>query len=141
MGFLKSLLLSLLSATALASPVELEKRQLPVGQVIYSCTVPNTVALTFDDGPAGYTSQLLDLLAAQGVKATFFLNGQNFGNIYSYSGVVQRMVNEGHQVGSHTWAHADLATLDAAGVTSQMTQLEDALMSIIGKFPTYMRPP
>lgn len=40
-----------------------------------------------------------------------------------------------------SWAHADLATLDAAGITSQMTQLEDALSSIIGKIPTYMRPP
>lgn len=48
---------------------------------------------------------------------------------------------EGHQIGSHTWSHADLATLDAAGITSQMTQLETALTSILGKVPTYMRPP
>jgi peptidoglycan/xylan/chitin deacetylase (PgdA/CDA1 family) len=34
-----------------------------------------------------------------------------------------------------------LTTLDAAGITSEMTQLEDALLSIIGKFPQYMRPP
>lgn len=51
------------------------------------------------------------------------------------------MVNDGHQVGSHTWAHADLTTLDAAGITSQMTQLENALATIINKIPTYMRPP
>lgn len=59
----------------------------------------------------------------------------------SYTAQVQRMISDGHQVGSHTWSHADLATLDAAGITSQMTQLETALNSIIGKTPTYMRPP
>lgn len=40
-----------------------------------------------------------------------------------------------------SWSHPDLATLSSAAVTSQMTQLETALLSIIGKFPTYMRPP
>jgi peptidoglycan/xylan/chitin deacetylase (PgdA/CDA1 family) len=40
-----------------------------------------------------------------------------------------------------SWSHADLATLDTAGITSQMTQVETALTTIIGRFPTYMRPP
>jgi len=129
----------LLAALAIASPVE--KRQVPVGQVITSCTVPGTFALAFDDGPYVYTNGLLDQLSAAGFKATFFVNGQNYGNIYDYSAVIQRMVADGHQVGSHTWSHADLATLDAAGITSQMTQVETALLSIIGKYPQYMRPP
>jgi peptidoglycan/xylan/chitin deacetylase (PgdA/CDA1 family) len=80
-------------------------------------------------------------LDANGVKATFFVNGANYGNIYDYAAVLQRIDGSGHQIGSHTWSHADLATLDAAGITSQMTQVEAALTSIIGKFPTYMRPP
>jgi peptidoglycan/xylan/chitin deacetylase (PgdA/CDA1 family) len=83
----------------------------------------------------------LDILDGAGVKATFFVNGQNYGNIYDYASVLQRMDGSGHQIGSHTWSHADLATLDAGGITSEMTQVEDALISIIGKFPTYMRPP
>lgn len=69
------------------------------------------------------------------------MNGQNYDSIYNYESVIQRMVANGHQVASHTWDHADLATLDQAGVVSEMTQLETALLSIIGKFPTYMRPP
>src|SRR5258708_1045794 len=99
MGF-KTLTTLLLSALALASPVE--KRQ-AIGQIITSCTVPGTFALTFDDGPFAYTSHLLDILASNGVKPTFFLNGANFGNIADYAGVVQRMVADGHQVGSHTY--------------------------------------
>lgn len=41
----------------------------------------------------------------------------------------------------HSWSHADLTTLDAAGITSEMTQLEAALLNILGEFPQYMRPP
>jgi hypothetical protein len=51
------------------------------------------------------------------------------------------MIADGHQVGSHTWSHADLTTLDAAGITSQMTQLEAAFTTILGDIPSYMRPP
>jgi peptidoglycan/xylan/chitin deacetylase (PgdA/CDA1 family) len=140
-GF-KSLAVASLLATSLAAPSEHHnhKRQ-AAASVIYSCTVPGTVALTFDDGPAGYTGQLLDILNRAGHKATFFVNGQNYGNINDNAAVVRRIVNEGHQLASHTWSHADLGTLDAAGVTSQMTQLENALIGIVGKFGTYMRPP
>ncbi|ORY58382.1 uncharacterized protein BCR38DRAFT_468653 [Pseudomassariella vexata] len=137
-----SLIRVTLIAGAAASPL-IQPRQstIPVGTAIFSCTVPNTVALTFDDGPFTYTSSVLDQLDAAGMKGTFFMNGNNWGNIYDYTTVVQRAVEGGHQVASHTWAHPDLATLDAAAVTSQMTDLETAFLSIIGKFPTYMRPP
>lgn len=74
----------------------------PVGVVIDRCTTPGTIALTFDDGPYQYTADLLELLSQNGAPATFFLNGQNIGNIYDYAGIVQRMHNEGHQIGSHT---------------------------------------
>jgi peptidoglycan/xylan/chitin deacetylase (PgdA/CDA1 family) len=51
------------------------------------------------------------------------------------------MVSDGHHVGSHTWSHANLTSLDRAGVISQMQQVEDALMNILGVYPVYMRPP
>ncbi|KAA8908143.1 hypothetical protein FN846DRAFT_685514 [Sphaerosporella brunnea] len=117
----------------------------PYGANIYTCTRPGFVALTFDDGPHVFTSGLLDILKANGVVATFFLNGKNWGDDDIYgstkSALVQRMIAEGHQVGSHTWSHADLDTLSPSGMTSEMTQLESAFLSIIGKYPTYMRPP
>ena len=93
-------LLTALAASAVASPVA--PRQ--AGSIIFSCTSPGTVALTFDDGPFEYTSQALDLLSDAGFKATFFLNGQNWANINDYASTVQRMDSEGHQIGSHTYA-------------------------------------
>lgn len=96
-----SYLISALAVAAAASPVaNIQPRQ--AGQVYFGCSVPGTVALTFDDGPFTFTDTVLNTLAAAGMKATFFLNGQNWANINDYSSTVQRMVNEGHQVGSHT---------------------------------------
>lgn len=51
------------------------------------------------------------------------------------------MISNGHQVASHTWDHADLAGLSEDAVTEEMTDLETVLLGLIGKFPTYMRPP
>ncbi|KAF9911752.1 hypothetical protein EC991_002480 [Linnemannia zychae] len=115
----------------------LEKR----GGIITSCRVPGTIAMTFDDGPYRFTNQLLNILKDRGVKATFFVNGHNIGDIYQYDWVVKRAYREGHQIASHTWAHADLATLSYDQISAQMTQLDNALKSIIGVRPVYMRPP
>lgn len=105
MAPLSAIVVSLLSAFAYASPLEtISKRQsaVPYGTIITSCTVPGTFALTFDDGPYIYTDELLDLLASNGVKATFFINGQNYANIFSFTSTIQRMVNDGHLIGSQT---------------------------------------
>jgi peptidoglycan/xylan/chitin deacetylase (PgdA/CDA1 family) len=79
---------------------------LPVGAIITHCTIPGTIALTFDDGPYIYTPQILDTLAEHGARATFFLNGHNRGNIHTSPDVVQRTLAEGHQLGSHTFVDA-----------------------------------
>lgn len=103
MSSLKYLLGALAVVPAAASPVaNLQARQIPAGSVISSCTTPGTVALTFDDGPFIYTERVLDALSSAGAKATFFLNGQNWGNINDFASTVRRMESEGHQVGSHT---------------------------------------
>lgn len=74
----------------------------PIGAVIDHCVIPGTIALTFDDGPFIYTAQMLDTLAFHGAVATFFLNGVNKGSIDGFPELVQRALNEGHQLGSHT---------------------------------------
>jgi len=119
------------------------KRDLPFdGSIVYACTVPGTVALTFDDGPFDYTQTIVDALTAAGHKATFFQNGQNYGSIFDYASVLQSMIAGGHQIGSHTWAHTDLGLMtNADDIVAAMQQLEDAHVQIIGKAPTYMRPP
>ncbi|KAG7105509.1 peptidoglycan-N-acetylglucosamine deacetylase like protein [Verticillium longisporum] len=113
----------------------------PVGAAISSCTVPGTFALTFDDGPFSFTDHVLDLLKAAGVKATFFVNGQNWGDINDYRPTVERILAEGHQLGSHTNRHPDLTTQSDAEIIEDMTTLENTLISLVGRFPTYMRPP
>ncbi|CCF42768.1 polysaccharide deacetylase [Colletotrichum higginsianum] len=122
--------------TSLALPT-----RIPYGTVIDSCTVKDTFALTFDDGPFTYTNHVLDLLAEAQVRATFFVTGSLLSDIREQKAVIQRMLDEGHQVGHHTWSHADLATTSDKDVVTQMTKLEDAFFDIIGKCPTYMRPP
>ncbi|RGP73148.1 chitin deacetylase [Fusarium longipes] len=128
-------------AAALTIPTYPKKRALSAGFAIYSCTTPGTVALTFDDGPFIYTESVLDQLASAGFQATFFLNGYNLGNIEDYQSTVDRMINEGHQVASHTYGHPDLAVLNDYDVEQQMALLSNQFTYMIGKDPVYMRPP
>jgi len=77
----------------------------PYGKLIKTCKDPGTVALTFDDGPFRYTNGLLDTLKSNGgIRATFFVNGKNAGDIkdQAMKDVLKRMIADGHQIGSHT---------------------------------------
>ncbi|KAJ1333292.1 peptidoglycan-N-acetylglucosamine deacetylase [Microdochium nivale] len=118
----------------------------PYGPNIKSCTVPGKVALTFDDGPYTYTAQLLDILAKNSVKATFFINGNNMGGLISdpkngFRDVVKRMFNEGHQIGSHSYTHANFDKISTQQRKEEIVNNEMAIADIIGVFPTYFRPP
>ncbi|KAL4781954.1 hypothetical protein BJX76DRAFT_349736 [Aspergillus varians] len=131
------LALATLTSIALSSPLT-PRDTVPTGQVIASCTTPNTIALTFDDGPSVYTSQLLDLLSRYNAHATFFVLGDSS---QQYPELLQRMRSEGHQIGSHTYDHYSLPTLSYAEIVQQMTRLEDVLSQSVGVVPSYMRPP
>ncbi|KAI5848420.1 hypothetical protein BZA05DRAFT_420297 [Tricharina praecox] len=118
----------------------------PYGSELFACTKANTIALTFDDGPYSYTAALLDLLKEKDVKATFFITGNNLDKgaidtTSTWSSVIQRMYDEGHQIGSHTWTHADLSTVTENTRRYEMIRNEQAFLSILGRYPTYMRPP
>ncbi|PHH71525.1 hypothetical protein CDD80_5221 [Ophiocordyceps camponoti-rufipedis] len=115
----------------------------PFGTIITKCTVPDTFALTFDDGPFDFTPGLLKTLKDAEAKATFFVNGDNFAKIEDRRCVLKQMLNEGHQIGSHGFQHDNLTDLDENGIEQQMFQLETRLLdnSSIQMAPTYMRPP
>jgi len=118
----------------------------PYGPNLKSCTVPGKVALTFDDGPYAYTSALLDLLAKNNAKATFFLNANNVDGLITdpakgYISVVKRMFNEGHHIGSHSYTHANFDKISAEERRNEIIYNEIAIADIIGVFPTYFRPP
>lgn len=93
------------------------------------------VAITYDDGPGAYTNNLLDGLKARGVKATFFMVGTN---VAGYSSVVSRVYQEGHQVANHSYNHANLTSLSAAGVQSQLQTVNAMLDKVCGKGTSYM---
>ncbi|KAH8194693.1 hypothetical protein TruAng_011148 [Truncatella angustata] len=119
----------------------------PYGVSISHCTVNGKVALTFDDGPYIYTSELLDTLKKNSVKATFFIVGNNGGkgqielSSTGYPAVIQRMYADGHQIGSHSWSHQNMALLTSQQRHDQIVRNEIALVDILGFIPTYFRPP
>lgn len=132
----------LAASGAIAMPATLNARAGPdPGTVITSCTEANTIALTFDDGPYTYEPTILSALEAAGAKATFFVTGNLYDCIYNNEDTLKSAYDAGHQIGSHTWSHTDLASLSESEITTEMTKLETALANILGVKPTYMRPP
>ncbi|GKT61784.1 chitin binding protein [Colletotrichum tofieldiae] len=121
------------------------KGSVPYGGVgIYNCVNDGDVAITYDDGPYIYTAAMLDAFKAHGAVATWFITGNNIGkgmiNV-AYSDVIQRMVADGHQIASHTWSHENLDQMTQEQRKNQMVYNEIAFQSILGFYPTYMRPP
>ncbi|KDQ06975.1 carbohydrate esterase family 4 protein [Botryobasidium botryosum FD-172 SS1] len=124
-----------------ASAAIIPRRQM--ANVMTACTVPKTAALTFDDGPFSWHNQIVDTLDAAGAKGTFFINGNNYGCIYSNDSVnrMQYSYSRGHQIASHTWDHAHLPTLDETRMEQQFNLSDVAFSKILGVVPTFMRPP
>jgi peptidoglycan/xylan/chitin deacetylase (PgdA/CDA1 family) len=83
------------------------------------------------------------MLDRKGVKASFFVNGQNQGDITQarWANVVRTAAARGHCIGSHTWSHRSLGNIDTAGIRREMLDLESLLNTILGKRVRYMRPP
>lgn len=97
------------------------------------------VALTFDDGPNEcYTEELLDGLAARGVKATFFLIGKK---VEENPEIVKRIYEEGHLLGNHSYDHVNLSEMSETAACEQINRTNDAIRQITGAAPEYLRPP
>ena len=77
-----------------------------IGTMDYAETLPladQEVVLTFDDGPIPpYTSKILDILAAECVKATYFIVGEM---AKEYPALVRRVYDAGHTIGTHSMTH------------------------------------
>ena len=97
------------------------------------------VILTFDDGPdPTWTPKILDILKQYNVKATFFLVGSQAEN---YPGLVQRIVDEGHLIGSHTYTHANLSEISKEQISLELNATQLLIESITGRSTTLFRPP
>lgn len=109
------------------------------GYVEQKPIVDKKVALTFDDGPHPYyTEMLLDGLKERGVKATFFLIGKSIdGN----EDIVKRMYEEGHLIGNHTYNHVELNKESIIEQCEEITKANNKIFEITGYTPEFMRPP
>ena len=83
------------------------------------------IALTFDDGPhRQYTAQILDILKKYNIKATFFTVGTN---VEKFPELIEREINEGHEVANHTYSHKHMAELGESEFVAEILGWEDAL--------------
>ena len=96
------------------------------------------LALTFDDGPGQYTDELLDCLEENNAHATFFMLGQN---VSAYPDAPKRMLEIGCEIGSHSWDHTQLTTIDIDAVAKQFSDTDDALMQACGQTASVARAP
>ncbi|HET9648489.1 MAG TPA: bifunctional polysaccharide deacetylase/glycosyltransferase family 2 protein [Microlunatus sp.] len=101
--------------------------------------VPNRhVVLTFDDGPTQWTSDILDVLAARHVPATFFVIGARAAE---RPDLVRRMYAEGHEVGLHTFTHLNAANASPARLRVELDQTQLVLAGATGHLTDLVRLP
>ncbi|RFU61156.1 polysaccharide deacetylase family protein [Peribacillus glennii] len=98
------------------------------------------VYLTFDDGPSVYTHQLLDILAKNKVKATFFMID---GNMKNYAGQVKRLVKDGNYPGLHSVSHDSrkLYKTNSTNFANEMVTTQATLKRITGFSSHIIRAP
>lgn len=121
-----------------AAPVAPKVKITASAKIITSCTVKGVAALTFDDGPSSeHTPKLLDYLAKQKVKATFFINGDNVVQIKdpAVKKLVKKAYDAGHQIASHTWSHANLTNLAVPGIKEEMTKRKLEKVNVYAQTP------
>ena len=98
-----------------------------------------TIALTFDDGPDPvWTPRVLDVLARHRAHATFFQVGSR---VNEHPGIARRVVAEGHEIGSHTFTHADVGAVPAWRLGAELTLTRNAIAAATGRRPVLLRPP
>lgn len=102
-------------------------------------TVDRGVAVTFDDGPVpGTTDRVLDALEALDVQATFFCVGRNAAR---HPGLLARMRDGGHAIGSHSLTHAALGTQTPRRLAQDYIDGRSAVEDALGTTVSLFRPP
>ena len=96
-----------------------------------------TVTLTFDDGPGKFLPEFLDVLHEAGVPATFFW----LSRLLHPSRPWQRVLEEGHQIGTHTIKHPDLTKLPYEEQYKELAASKAAIEEVTQNKVTYFRPP
>lgn len=106
---------------------------------VADCPTKNTWGLTYDDGPAYYTPNLLNYLDQNGLKSTFFVIGSR---AVSFPPILQSEYMNGHQISVHTWSHsAPLTTLTNEQIIAELGWTKKIIKDVLGVTPNTMRPP
>lgn len=99
-----------------------------------------TAYITFDDGPSVLTEKILDILEKNGVRATFFLIGNQIND--NTRPIVARLIKDGNQIGAHTYSHeAQKIYADADSYYNDIMQAEKTIIQNTGIVPLVYRFP
>lgn len=96
------------------------------------------IALTFDDGPSPITQKFMNVFEQHQATASFFMLGKN---VVNYPDTVKHMYENGFELCNHSWDHQNLSGDDAAFITQEVFDTQDAIFRLTGHEPTRIRPP
>ncbi|MCL4527938.1 MAG: glycosyltransferase [Chloroflexi bacterium] len=97
------------------------------------------IAITFDDGPdPNWTPQILNILKQYNVPATFFVIGSS---ATQNPGLLQQIVNQGNEVGNHTYTHPDLSAVPQEQEIIELNATQRLFESVLGRRSVLFRPP
>ena len=126
--------------TGFISSETYDNKNIPSSYVIErSGDHPGSIALTFDDGPdPDWTPAILDILKRENVPGTFFVIGKNG---QAHPELLRRIVNEGHELGNHTFTHPNLGEIPGRITTLELNATQRLIESITGRSTVLFRPP
>ena len=105
---------------------------------ITECPTAMDWGLTYDDGPAFYTPNLLAYLDQQKLRSTFFVVGSR---VISFPNTLQEEYMSGHQIAVHTWSHPSLTQLSNEEIIAELGWSKKVIKDVLGVTPNMMRPP
>ncbi len=114
--------------------------------VYVRCIDPGVVALTYDDGPSPFTSELLDILDAEKIKVTFFILVRKLDphiepRWKENQQILRDIVKRGHLIGSHSYNHPNFIQIGSWATEQDMNRADSFFKDILGFCPRIMRPP
>ncbi|MBK7391931.1 MAG: glycosyltransferase [Chloracidobacterium sp.] len=100
---------------------------------------PGKIVLTFDDGPDPvWTPKILDILKQENVKAAFFIVGSNG---QSNPAIVKRILDDGHEIGNHSFTHPNLGEVPRQVVDLELNTTQRLIESLTGRSTRLFRAP
>ncbi|MEV0720371.1 bifunctional polysaccharide deacetylase/glycosyltransferase family 2 protein [Asanoa sp. NPDC050611] len=127
------------TSAAAAAPLDGPFVRAQQGRQVTRSLPAKTIALTFDDGPdPTWTPRVLDVLRRHGVPGTFFAVGSR---VDAEPALTRRIVDEGHDLGSHTFTHADLSSAATWHRHLELSLTRNAIAGATGRQALLFRPP